>query len=157
MRSEVPGIIGTNVLQLSPDFKEFLVERSQEKLENEASFIVRCETYTVPANCTSLVEVKIGNNTNGELMYIEPFTKGVKGSLYLSPGVISAEMTCSVPVINMSKTKDIILSPGTKLGTAAKFDFVNTDLQFQVDVKEVIVSCRKSSMSLEESNSDKQR
>ena len=154
MRTEIPGVIGMNILQHFSEFKELLSTCSKkhdtESSEVNSKVYVKlggCEICVIPVGHVCLVPVNIGVKSS-DLMYIEPLEMAVQGSLYVCPGVVSTDKTCLVPVVNMSTNKEVTISPGTKLGLCNPVDSVSqNELTINCNSDEVVVSFETSTVT----------
>ena len=84
MRKDVPGLLGTNVLQQLPQYKAILA--STQEIKSPVSNVVRvsgCEVQVIPAGSVGFVPVRVSGCSTQELMYVEPLTLGYESSVFI--------------------------------------------------------------------------
>ena len=139
MREEIPGVIGMNVLQHLSDLPSVLYKHSTVPLDptESATRFVRvagCETQIVQAGNITCIPVRVSGQFKGSKkkpLFIEPFTEACQGCLYLSPSLIDVDSKCMIPVVNLNRTKDVVLEPGTRIGIATPVE-LGTDKKLEV-------------------------
>ena len=155
MRKDVPGLLGTNVLQQLPQYKAILA--STQEIKSPVSNVVRvsgCEVQVIPAGSVGFVPVRVSGCSTQELMYVEPLTLGYENSVFIAPSLISSNEVV-IPVINVNNTRDISIEPGVKIGMSTSVDIVNNEkLQFMCNSNEVTVSCSSHEICTDDHQSE---
>ena len=82
-------------------------------------------------------------------VFIEPFTQGCQGCLYLSPSLIDVDSKCMIPVVNLNRTKDVVLEPGARIGIATPVE-LGTDKKLEVKCYSNEIKVNLTSLSHED-------